>query len=61
MAIFLFDVVYSFEVSVQVVPNIIPRVTRVVDIFISPWVGEVDLTRVGPNICECVQYVPVVL
>lgn len=55
MSVLLFQFVDSLEITVEVVSNIIPRVTRIVDILVCPSIRKDDFARVRPQISECIE------
>lgn len=51
----LFEIVNGFEVSVQVVAAVVPRVTRVMYVLVSPYVGQEHLASVRFKVCKCIK------
>lgn len=57
MSILLFQFIDGLEISVEVVPDIIPRIARVVNIFVRPCIRENNFARVRSQIGECIENV----
>ena len=57
MPVLLFELVNRLEVSVQVVPAVVPGIARVVDIRICPFIGEVYFSGVGFEVRKRVENV----
>jgi hypothetical protein len=57
MAIGFLEVVDRLEIPVQVVPDVIPRVTWIMNIFVCPNVGQKDLASVRRDVGKSVKYV----
>lgn len=57
MAIGFLEVVDRLKIPVQVVPDVIPGVTWIMNIFVCPNVGQIDLACVRPDIGKSVKYV----
>lgn len=57
MSILLFQFIDGLEISVEVVPDIIPRIARVVNIFVRPCIRENNFARVRSQISECIENV----
>ena len=43
----------GFEVAKEAL--VIPRVARVMNLFVSPFIGQEDFSGVSPNVCECIE------
>ena len=56
MPVLLLKHVNCFKVAKEAL--LIPRIARIMDLFVGPFVGEEDLSGFSPDICECVQDVP---
>lgn len=56
----LLELVDRFEVSVEVLAAIAPRITGVMNVGISPWVGKDDFATVGLDVGERVENVTAV-
>jgi hypothetical protein len=57
--ILLFEIIDGFEVSIQIVAAVVPGVAGVMDVLVSPWVGEEYLSRISFEVCERIQEVTV--
>lgn len=55
MSILLLEVINGFKVAIKIVPNVIPRVARVVYIFVRPNVGQKHLASVSSHVGESVK------
>ena len=45
----------GLEVSIKVGADVIPRISRIVDVLVRPEVGEYDLPRIGLDIGKGVE------
>lgn len=52
MTVCLFQLVDCLEVTVQVLPTVVPRVTRIVDVGVRPCIGEVNIATIGLDVRE---------
>jgi len=48
--------VYGFEVAKEAF--VIPRVARVMNLFVGPFIGKEDFSGIIPYVGECVKEVP---
>ena len=55
MPMLLLKHVYSFEVAKEAL--VIPRIARVVDLFVSPFIGQEDFSRISSDVCERIENV----
>lgn len=60
MTVLLLELVDRFEVSVKVLAAIVPGITGVMNVGISPWVGKDDFTTVGLDVGERIENVAAV-
>jgi len=51
----LFEVVYGFEVPVEIIAALVPRVARMMDVLVGPYVGQEHLTTVSFQICKRIE------
>jgi len=54
VAVFLLEVINGFKVSVKIVALVIPRVARVMNVLVGPYIGKDDLPGFG-YIRECIE------
>lgn len=59
MPVLFLELVESFEVSVEILSIIVPRVTRVVDLLVCPRVREKDFSRIRFQIRKSIEYVAI--
>lgn len=52
MTIGFLEFVDGFEIAIEVVANVVPGVSWVVYVFISPDIGKEDFSRVGFDISK---------
>ena len=57
MPVLFLDVVDGLEVPVQIGSYIIPRISRVMNIFVCPFVRQEHLSCVRFDIGKCIEYV----
>lgn len=53
MPVLLLKRVDGFEVAKEAF--VIPRVARVMNLFVSPFIGQEDFSGISPDICECIE------
>jgi hypothetical protein len=58
MAVLFLKQIELLEVSIEVVADIVPGVTGVVNVFVGPWIRQDDLASVGGDRCKSVQNMP---
>lgn len=58
MSVLLLELVDRLEVAVEVRSVVVPRVSGIVDVLVSPEVGENDLAAVRSQVGEGVENVP---
>jgi len=51
----LLEHVDGFEVAEEAL--VIPRIARVMDLFIGPFIGQEDFSGISPDVCEGVENV----
>lgn len=55
MSVLLLEFIDGFEVAMKIVPDVIPRVARVVDILVRPNVGQKYLAGISSHVGKSVK------
>ena len=55
VTILLLEIIYGFEIAVEIFALVIPRVTGVVYILVGPNVRENNLAGICLHVCKCIE------
>jgi hypothetical protein len=55
MAVLFLEQIDGFEVAIQIGPDVIPGIARIMNVLISPEVRQRHFTRIGIHFGECVE------
>lgn len=58
VSVLLLQFVDCLEVSVQILPTVVPRIPRVVNFLIGPGIRQENLAGIRLYICKCIQNMP---